>query len=140
MAKRAKLIRWTCEQAQAEFGADSATIMGRIRQAGTLPGADGKYSTRQIALAVFGDMDCERLREKRHQANLLELEERRIKGEVFTASKVVAIWETHLVALRTAIWNFDAPEEKRRQWMDELKAVTVAEYQDSTPAVEADTE
>lgn len=60
MGRPIKAIRWTCDHAGSEFGADSKTISARLRQAGTAAGADGKFSTRQIALAVFGDIDGER--------------------------------------------------------------------------------
>ena len=140
MGRPIKAIRWTCDHAGSEFGADSKTISARLRQAGTAAGADGKFSTRQIVLAVFGDIDGERLREKRHQANLLEIEEKRMIGEFFDSKRVVQIWESQLVALRTALWNFDAPEVTRRRWMDELKAIAVAEYQENPPPVEAEEE
>lgn len=140
MSKRVKPIRWSCESAQVEFGPDAKTIAQRLRASGTLPGKDGMFSTRQIALAVFGDIDGEKLRLAHHQANLAELEDKRQKGQLLDAAKVQSVWEQHVVALRTAVWNFDAPEEVRRRWLLELKSIPVAEYQDAGAAVESETD
>lgn len=138
MSRRAKPIRWTCESAQVEFGPDAKTIAARLRASGVTAGEDGKFSTRQIALAVFGDIDGEKLRLAHHQANLAEMEDKRQKGQLLDAAQVQSVWEQHLVALRTAVWNFDAPEDVRRRWMLELRTIPVAEYQDAGAAVESD--
>lgn len=140
MSRKVKAIRWTCEAAQSEFGTDAETISKRLRASGVTPGEDGKFSTRQIALAVFGDIDGEKLRLAHHQANLSEMEDKRQKGKLLDAAQVQSVWEQHVVALRTAVWNFDAAEDVRRRWMLELKSVPVAEYQDAGVAIESEAE
>jgi hypothetical protein len=57
-----KQIRWTIEQAAAEFNMNPRTLSKRLKHADTLPGEDGCFGTLQIAGAVFGDIEGAQLR------------------------------------------------------------------------------
>ena len=46
-------IRWTFERAGAEFGHSPRTISKRVTGAGIVSGEDGKFSTQDIAKALF---------------------------------------------------------------------------------------
>jgi hypothetical protein len=127
MAK-AKSIRWTLENAGSEFGCDSKTLASRIKRAGITAGKDGMFSTRDIAAAVFGDIESEKLRETRHRANLLEIEEQEKRRESIPAAQVLELWSATVIALKQAVWNFDAPEDVRRKWLGELRDLSVADY------------
>lgn len=69
-------IRWSVGQAAAEFGLDRRTMAERVKTSGAVPGEDGKFSTRQIAAAVYGDLAGEKLRKMRAEADLAEMEVR----------------------------------------------------------------
>lgn len=123
-----KALRWTLDNAGSEFGCDSKTLASRMKRAGISPGKDGKFSTREIAAAVFGDIESEKFRETRHRANLLELEEQEKRRESIPTGQVVEAWSAIVIAIKQAIWNFDAPEEARRKWLGELRDLKVDEY------------
>jgi hypothetical protein len=123
-----KVIRWTAYEAACEFDIHRDTLSRRLKQAGIEPGEDGKWSTKQIAAAVFGDIDSEKLRVERHRANLLELEENERRRMLIPAHSVSETWGAMHVAIRTAIWNCDAPEADRRRWLGELRDLKIEDY------------
>jgi hypothetical protein len=133
-----KLIRWTTAKAGAEFGCDPATLANKIKREGLLPGDDGMFSTRDICSAVFGDMEGEKLRNLRRDAELKEVELGRLKRELIPAENVQREWSAVIIAIRQAIWNFDAPEAVRRQWLGELRDLKIEDYFDSAKPVELD--
>jgi hypothetical protein len=53
-------IRWSLHKAEVEYGRSVLRIKSGLRAAGISPGADGKYSTREIAEALFGFGTLER--------------------------------------------------------------------------------
>ena len=128
MSRQRKALRWTMSEAASEFDLHAATLAKRIKTAGIEPSKDGKWSTVQICAAVFGDMDSEKLRETRHKANLLEIEEKEKRRMVVSIDDVGRTWDAVVIALRQAIWNFDAPEETRRQWLGELRDLKPDDY------------
>jgi phage terminase Nu1 subunit (DNA packaging protein) len=74
-----KQIRWTQEHAAAEFGINPRTLSARIKQLSIEAGKDRCYSTKQIATAVYGDLERERIRltsaeaDSQERENLVEL-------------------------------------------------------------------
>lgn len=77
-----KSIRWTIENAAAEFGINPRTLSARLKQAGTVPGEDGRYSTKEIASAVFGDLEREKIRKTSAEADEIEKRNRERDGEL----------------------------------------------------------
>lgn len=61
MTKKQTAIRWTIARAASEFHVDPKTLSKKLRKSQTA-GEDGAWSTRQIAAAIFGDIERERLR------------------------------------------------------------------------------
>jgi hypothetical protein len=49
-------VRWTVQAGAMDFAIDEKTLAARLNRAGTLPGRDKRYSTAQIAAAVYGDL------------------------------------------------------------------------------------
>lgn len=121
-------VRWTVAAAAVEFGLDDLTLTKRIKTSEIVPGADGKFSTRQICAAVYGDMDGEKLREVRHRANLLELQEQQLRRELVPVADVQRVWGAVIVAIRQYIWNCNAEEIDRRRWLAELVDLKVEDY------------
>ena len=121
-------VRWTVAAAAVEFGLDDLTLTKRIKTSEIVPGTDGKFSTRQICAAVYGDMDGEKLREVRHRANLLELQEQQLRRELVPVADVQRVWGAIVVAVRQYIWNCNAEETDRRRWLAELVDLKVEDY------------
>lgn len=76
------LMRWTIEMAAREFGVDRKTMTKRLASASMESGADGRFSTVQVAKALFGGtLDEARKEQALEQAALTrvkrEIEERK---------------------------------------------------------------
>jgi hypothetical protein len=96
------------------------------------------FSTRDICAAVFGDMEGEKLRNLRRDAELKEIELARLNRELIAAEKVTEVWASVFIALRQAIWNCDAPEASRRRWLAEIQDINRDEYFTTAKPIEAD--
>ena len=129
-------IRWTVERAATEFGCARETLSGRLKRGGIVAGADGKFSTKQICAAVHGDLESEKLRNLRDDAEIKEFELGRLKRELIPAENVQREWFAVAIAIRQAIWNFDAPEAVRRRWLGELRDLKIDDYFDTAKPVE----
>jgi len=81
-------LKWTLLAAQKEFGAHRDTLKAKLIQAGVKPDADDTYSTKQILIALQGDYAAEKLRKVKEEADKLELENRRRRGELLDAAEV----------------------------------------------------
>ncbi len=133
-----KTIELTIEEAAAEFGIDRRTLQTRLTQAGCKPNENNKHTIIQCHRAIFGDIDGEKLRETRHRANLLELQEATLRRESIPAENVQREWSAVIIAIRQALWNFDAPEAVRRRWLGELRDLKVEDYFTTAKPVEQD--
>lgn len=115
-------IRWTIEQASNEFGLDRQTLSKRITTSGILSGPDKRFSTSDICAAVFGDIESERLREKRHQANLLEMEEEERRGMLLKKTEVYDWIDKAGTELKANIMACNISEEEKRDILKTLQA------------------
>lgn len=124
-----KAVRWEVTQASVEFDLHKATLSKRLKTAGIEPGRDGKFSTKQICAAVFGDMDGEKLRETRHRANLLEIEEKEKRQELVAAAAVEKVWRSYLVAVRQHVKNHQRiPDDLKSEILLELREIPKGEF------------
>lgn len=80
MSARQKRVRWTIEEAAAEFDIAPKTLAKRLKTQGVDCGDDGKWSTLQMHRAVAGDIQGERLRETKERADKLALENSQLRG------------------------------------------------------------
>lgn len=87
-------IRWTKELASSEFAINPRTLTNRLRQKGIEPGPDNKYSTQQICDAVYGDIDCEKLRRAAAQATRDEIKAAREGKTVAEVAVMERAWES----------------------------------------------
>lgn len=92
MAK-AKPLEWTIEMAARECGVAPRTLSSRLTTSGTKPDAAGHFTTAQIIAALNGNIDAERLRKTKEEADKLELDNRRRRGELLDAAEVKAAIE-----------------------------------------------
>lgn len=117
-----KPIRWTIEQASNEFGLDRQTLAKRINNGGILPGDDKKFSTADICRAVFGDIESEKLREVRHRANLLEIDEKERLGQLTPTHKVEDWIDKTAGDLKINIMASNLSEDEKRDLLKTLQA------------------
>lgn len=72
-------IRWSLRKAGTEFGISETTLKSGLKKHGISPGPDQRFSTRQIALAVF---DPDRLDAAAKEAKARKLEYEAQKAEM----------------------------------------------------------
>jgi len=117
----AKPIRWSAESASREFGINRGTLSKRIASAGVLPGADGKYSTVDICSAVFGDIEGEKLRLIREQADTQAIKNATARRELLPKDDVTAHLSAVLVAIRSAILASGQTKEEKADLINNLR-------------------
>ena len=95
--------RWTRNNAAMEFGISDKNLTLRLRRKSIKPGEDGCYSTKQICDAVFGDIDGEKLRLTKEQADRVAWENRINEGEYIKAADYRQVTERGLSAMVAAV-------------------------------------
>lgn len=125
--RRFEPVRWSIGQAAYEFGIDHRSLSKRLTQADLAPGEDGRFSTRQIAAAVWGDADSESLRKLTQEADKLEIQNRRARGELIEADAVYRHFEGVFVSLRQRIMASKLTREEQDDLMLDLQRLTADE-------------
>ncbi|NBR85380.1 MAG: hypothetical protein EBT61_07715 [Verrucomicrobia bacterium] len=128
-------MKLNLERASLEFGVNRRTLARRLEAAG-LPVAKGtSYTIRQVfnVLAgrdenVLAEIDKARLANLQADAEIKLAELATINRESIPATQVLELWSATVIALKQAVWNFDAPEDVRRKWLSELRDLKVEDY------------
>lgn len=127
--------KFNLERASEEFATNRRTLKRRLMDAGHECPKGAVYSVAEIHRALVGQdadvlakIDAERLRKLIAECETLETALARERAELLDAADVAAVWTETVVALRTAVWNFDAPEPVRRRWLLELREIATKEY------------
>lgn len=124
MANHTKPLRWTLEQAGAEFNKDARALAKRIRREGLEPGEDGKFSTAQICAAVFGDQYSEELRLTREAADEKEIKNKRSRSELLDAERVYRYGEALFIVLRQRVLASRLSRDEQDGLLRDLQNVT----------------
>lgn len=103
MARPQKAIRWTLILAATEFGLDPMTLSKRLRAEGIEAEADGCFSTKQILVAVAGDLEREKTRNEAAAADLREMKRDEMQGNLIPKATVRAALEEVSASLRQVI-------------------------------------
>ncbi|SRR6266852_3035394 len=96
-----KPTRWTIAQASTDFPIDRKTLTKKLRD--LEPGEDGKYSTKQILSVLFDDVQAERIRLYREQADRLEIQNAKARAEQVDVETVYKAYEGVFIALRQSV-------------------------------------
>ena len=116
-------IRWTPTQAGQEFDIDRKTIQKRLAAADIHPGTDDKYSTKQIASAVFGDIQGERLRKTREEADNLALRNAEMRGELVSVTLVKQMVSEIILANKQTVLASQLEQETKNEILANLEAL-----------------
>ena len=123
------------ETAALEFDVDRRTLKRRLLSAGLKVGKGESYTIASVHRALTGadadvrtKLDAARLGKLEAERDLLEGELAALRRESISADVVERTWAATVIALRQAIWNFDAPETDRRQWLGELRDLKPEDY------------
>lgn len=121
-------LRWSIRQAATEFNRHTETVTKRLKTAGILAGPDGLFSTAQIIEAIFGDIQSERLRKCRLEADLLAIEKRKLDGELVATAEIKPVIDNLCVSIRQVIAKSEhLTEQQRHKLCEEIKAMRVEE-------------
>lgn len=123
---KADSIRWTLGVAATEFGLDRRTMAERVKTSGAVVGEDGKFSTRQIAAAVYGDLAGEKLRKMRAEADLVEMQVREKQKTSIPMEVFSPVIDQLFGAIATVIRQSPLSEREREEILADLRAAPVA--------------
>jgi phage terminase Nu1 subunit (DNA packaging protein) len=99
-----------------------AQPVGRVVQAAT-------YSLRDLVKAALGgDIEAERLRKTREEADKLELANARTRGEIVEISSVKKLGEKVMVALRNRILAMPLTDEEKDRCLEELRSLATMDW------------
>lgn len=123
MATKYKPLQWTMEQASPEFDVDKETLAKYFKRNGVEPHfKGGKFSTGQIVVALFGDIEAQKVRKITHEANLLEMEEKQSRGELVVKAEVVSLVTKGLQAMvATVLAMTEITIEQREKIIEQLR-------------------
>ena len=121
-------VRWSLLFAQSEFGVDRKTLQKRLNAEEVEPGKDGKYSTKQIASAVFGDIQGERLRKTREEADNLALKNAELRGELVQVALVKQMVSEIILANKQTILASQLEQEGKNEILANLEALGGIEW------------
>ena len=111
-------------------GMDRHTLASRISEMGLAPVAKSKlqnadiYTIRDLVRAVLGgDIEAERLRKTREEADKLALANSRARGELVEIAAVKKLGEKVMIAIRNRLLNMPLTDEEKDKCLLELMAL-----------------
>lgn len=105
---------WTIEVAAAEFGVNPKTLSNRMKRYGIAPNQSGGYTTKQICEAVFGDIDNEKFRLVKEQADKIAIENKQSRRELVPAKEFGEIVNRALESIRATAMSASNLETQDR--------------------------
>lgn len=121
MPRKSEPIRWTVDRAAVEFGIAHKTLRTKLALAGTNPGEDGRYSTKQIDAAIHDDISEERIRLTKEQADKTALQNAIIRAERPTVEAVYKTHEGIYIALRQTILASHLNDAEQAECLEDLR-------------------
>ena len=134
IGRKRKAIRWTLEVAASEFNINPRTLAKRCKAISVEFGMDRKMSTSQVCSAVFGDIDSERLRLTKEQADEKALSNAEQRRELVKFSEVLEVAHRGLSAMTSTVMGLThLTVEDREAIINQLRAAgEVVEHGDGS--------
>jgi hypothetical protein len=117
--------RWSLLVAEREFGVDRETIKKRLAALSTEPGADGCYSTLEIASGIYGDIFGERLRKTRAEATHTELLNAAMEKKSLPSDDVYHALEIVFSTMKSEIMGSGMPEHVIHSLLSQLSEIEI---------------
>lgn len=121
-------VRWTVSRGEAEFGIGRDTLSKRLHTLGEQPGDDGRYSTRQICSAVFGDTAAEKARLAREQADRVAMDNAERRRELIAVADAQRIAGRYVFAARQRILALALSDEEKNAILAELRRLAEEDF------------
>lgn len=128
MPRTLKQIRWTIEHAAVEFVIDRKTLSGRIKNRSILPGEDGKFSTRDICIAVFTDGKSTQAKLNEAKEENLVLRNKKLASELVDPKQCQQLWDGAMIALRQKISDSKLSDTEKCEILKDLQTIPIEEY------------
>ena len=110
-------MKWTLNRASEEFGVSRETLRKRLNALEIE--RKGTYSTKEICRAVFGDIDSEKLRLCREQADKIALENEQNRKTLVPVKDLIPLLGKFLSAARARV---DSDPKLEREEKDKIIA------------------
>ena len=136
---QAKTVRWSLAMMSREFGPDHKTLAKALAASGIVAGSDGLYSSNEALRLVCGDIDAERLRKTREEADKLAIENAVARGELVDVRDFVKRYEPIYAQIRQTILASGLGDNDKDALLTELAKLhsdggrTGAEIQGDSP-------
>lgn len=131
MPRHREFIKWSGEDVQRETGLNARTFASRATKAGIEPAYAGDngvkrfYSTKQVMDILHGDLEAERIRETKENADRLAIANAKTRGELVTTDSVFSILENMFVAIRQVIKQSGLSEVEKHECLKQLREIKV---------------
>lgn len=96
-------MKWSISSAALEFGCDRKTLTKGLLSTGAKVEKGGKFTTKEICAALFGDYERERAEAERLDNELRRINLAKAKGEAIEMAEVNALYNSALVPVRQMI-------------------------------------
>jgi hypothetical protein len=123
---KAEPLRWTLGLAATEYGLDRRTLSTRAKTSGEVPGLDGKFSTKQVAAIIYGDLAGEKLRKLRAEADLAEIERDALRKETISMAELGPLIDHIGMTTRGIILNSSMSEQEKQDVFTSLRGFAEA--------------
>jgi hypothetical protein len=98
-------LRWNLAMAEREFNVAKDTLRRRLGDSHEEPGPDGRYTTKQLTSALFGDLYGAKLRTQNEQAEKLRIENEISRGELLNRRELARVFAQIADAISTRIMS-----------------------------------
>ena len=134
-------MTWTLSSAEREFGAERRTIAKRLAAIGEQPDRRGRFATRQILAALFGDLHAQRSALAAELVEAARLKNELRRGELISLADCTAVVEVAAAAIRQKLLNCSLPDPEKRRLLDDIFALRKLTFEDAQRlATEAESE
>lgn len=125
-------LRWTIGMVAREFGMGDSTVSTRLTETGTIPGADGNYSTVDVCNALFGDLKGNLIREQTGKTaaerKRLERQNKTEERELLPTASALRIWSGVILEYRQRVLYSEIPQHTKNELLSALEEPKLDEY------------
>lgn len=137
-------MTWTLSKAGVEFGFDPKTVGARLTDAGQKPDNNGRFTTRQICAALYGDERAEKQKLLAEQIKHAALKNAKQEGSLIALESACFVAQRAAFAVKQRILSLSLPDDEKRGLLAEIAALaetdfSAAESEDDRDATESDT-
>jgi hypothetical protein len=114
-------LRWSVNRAGKEFGLSEETIIRRLALAKErADSVTQTFSTKQLLVAIYGDLSAERLREVRERADNLMLKNAVLRGELLERIEMTKAGEAFMISVKALIETWPVPRKEKDAFLGTL--------------------